>query len=1057
MKLRAKFTLAFVLCGLVPLVLATLFTHGTVRHAFMSMGEEARAALQEEAENRLLALLESRRYQLETYADSFRAEALVMTRVRFFGQMFMQFREGARHLRDEAGITPEELAHQREVLRAYYTGPFADRFEQEHGGLSVDLGPWVDSMDDDAVALQYGFTTDLPLDEAEAARRDAALAKTSYAEIRALGGHFWERAMAKLGFHDLLLVEAESGRVIYNRAGGIELGQSLHEPPLSRTGVGQAFHLAMTTRNDGEPLFVDVGPYLPALEPSAFMAVRVESPFGPLGAAIFRFGSDRLDEIVCSTRGLGETGETLLIGRDYLLRSDSVRDTTGKFTVRTSFLHPEDLRIDIAPARAALERRETGLMVTKDHLQRDALIAYAPVDMLGTPWAVLVKQDTAEAFASMEDIAASAHEFTDGMVLLSDVVVGVALVVLLFGAYGMSRRIVRPLRRQVDIMRGFAEGEGDLKARICTDAPGEVGEMARWFNAFMDKVEGLYAALEAEVHQRERAQAEIAEQERWYRALIENAPDVIAVIDRESRAHYLSPSFERTFGYPIQEVLGTDMRSYLHPDDQAAIAREREEGLFADRVPVRRERQVRHRDGHWLDVETIVTPHGDAPDMGWGVLNMRDITAQKRAAEEIARLASFPRENPNPVMACGADGTLVYMNPATEELAARQGVETAALLPVHHAATAAQCIETGDGCEVEYTCGESTFLVRYHPVETSNLVHIYLRDISARKRAEQVLRDYSATLERDVAERTVELRRKSDDLQAALEDLRNTQDQLIMNEKMASLGGLTAGIAHEIKNPLNFVNNFAELSVEITDELEEELQARSANLPPEVRGLVEELLGGLRQNAQKIQEHGARADSIVQSMLLHSRGVAGVRSETDVNAMLDEYVRLAYHGMRGRDRLFNIAIEEDYAENLPLVEVVPQDVSRALLNILNNACYAATHRVNPPPDHQPALFVSSREAGDSVEIRIRDNGDGIPPEDRDSIFVPFYTTKPAGEGTGLGLSISYDIIVQEHGGSLQVESEPGEFTEFVVRLPKQAVPRTNALNMGNPRGSTLEP
>jgi signal transduction histidine kinase/ligand-binding sensor domain-containing protein len=266
--------------------------------------------------------------------------------------------------------------------------------------------------------------------------------------------------------------------------------------------------------------------------------------------------------------------------------------------------------------------------------------------------------------------------------------------------------------------------------------------------------------------------------------------------------------------------------------------------------------------------------------------------------------------------------------------------------------------------------------------------------------------------------------------------LKTAQDQLLVQEKLASLGALTAGIAHEIKNPLNFVNNFAELSVELMEELGEELQKLETGGEPDLDN-VKDLMEDLTGNARKITEHGKRADGIVKSMLLHSRGEGGERQPTDINAMLDENVSLSYHGMRAQDSSFNVTIERQYASDLGKVVVIAQDLSRVFLNILNNACYAANDKLKKVGSgYCPTLRVRTVNLGDAIEVRIRDNGMGIPPEVRAKIFNPFFTTKPTGQGTGLGLSISHDIVVQEHGGQLEVDTVAGEFTEFIVRLPR---------------------
>jgi len=292
------------------------------------------------------------------------------------------------------------------------------------------------------------------------------------------------------------------------------------------------------------------------------------------------------------------------------------------------------------------------------------------------------------------------------------------------------------------------------------------------------------------------------------------------------------------------------------------------------------------------------------------------------------------------------------------------------------------------------------------------------------------LKQREVELEKQVENRTKELR-------GALDNLKETQNQLVLSEKMASLGQLTAGIAHEIKNPLNFITNFAALSGDLAKELRQELVAERDHVEPKRAAEIGTLLDDLEQNVQKINDHGKRADSIVRGMLLHSRGKAGERLETDLNALLAEYTNLAYHGMRAQDATFNIKIETDFDPTVGKVSVVPQDLSRAFLNIVNNACYAANERKKASTNgFSPVVRVSARSMADSVEIRVRDNGTGIPRAIVDKIFNPFFTTKPAGVGTGLGLSLTYDIITQEHRGQIRVDSKENEFTEFIITIPR---------------------
>jgi len=288
------------------------------------------------------------------------------------------------------------------------------------------------------------------------------------------------------------------------------------------------------------------------------------------------------------------------------------------------------------------------------------------------------------------------------------------------------------------------------------------------------------------------------------------------------------------------------------------------------------------------------------------------------------------------------------------------------------------------------------------------------------------LHEKSKALEKLVKERTAEI-------QASNDDLRATQEKLVTQSKLAALGALTAGIAHEIKNPLNFVNNFAALSRELVYDLAQELAKK-----PVDKNAVSEILQTLQQNSDKIGEHGKRADSIVKSMLQHSRGKAGERQTTDINSMLEEDINLAYHGQRAQDNTFNITIETDLEPTIGKVDVVPQDISRVFLNVIANACYEAHRKkMASKGDFEPTLTVRSRSLADGVEVRVRDNGNGIPMAVRAKLFTPFFTTKPTGQGTGLGLSISHDIVVHGHGGQLSFESEEGRYTEFIIVLPRK--------------------
>jgi predicted ATPase/signal transduction histidine kinase len=298
------------------------------------------------------------------------------------------------------------------------------------------------------------------------------------------------------------------------------------------------------------------------------------------------------------------------------------------------------------------------------------------------------------------------------------------------------------------------------------------------------------------------------------------------------------------------------------------------------------------------------------------------------------------------------------------------------------------------------------------------------------------LEEHSRELEHRVEARTNELRGKNEELKNTLVELQQMQARVIVQEKMASLGALTAGIAHEIKNPLNFVNNFASLSIDLTDELAEEIKKLDA-LDESTREYIAEILADLKVNSQKINEHGKRADSIVRNMLMHSRGHDTKMQPTDLNVLVREAVQLSYHGQRAKDMNFNVQIEEQYDDTVGEVEIQPQEISRVVLNLVNNACYATQMRaLREGASFSPTVRVSTSSVSEGVEVRVSDNGDGIPDHALTKVFTPFFTTKPTGEGTGLGLSMSYDIVVQQHKGDLRVQRAVEQGAELVIRLPK---------------------
>ncbi len=302
---------------------------------------------------------------------------------------------------------------------------------------------------------------------------------------------------------------------------------------------------------------------------------------------------------------------------------------------------------------------------------------------------------------------------------------------------------------------------------------------------------------------------------------------------------------------------------------------------------------------------------------------------------------------------------------------------------------------------------------------------------TSRKQEEElrISTERRAELESLVQERTVELSKQKEELQETVKELKLTQTQLIQSEKMASLGELTAGIAHEIQNPLNFVNNFSEVSMELLDEMEEELN----------KGDKDEAIAiaaDIKQNLEKIRHHGQRADGIVKGMLQHSRASSGQKEPTDISALADEYFRLAYHGLRAKDKSFNAELVTHFDDKLPKVSMVPQDIGRVMLNLFTNAFYAVQQKQKTAgPEYKPTVEVTTSAEKKSITVKVKDNGIGVPDAIKEKIMQPFFTTKPTGEGTGLGLSLAYDMVVKGHGGVLDVTSKDGEGSEFIIKLP----------------------
>lgn len=296
---------------------------------------------------------------------------------------------------------------------------------------------------------------------------------------------------------------------------------------------------------------------------------------------------------------------------------------------------------------------------------------------------------------------------------------------------------------------------------------------------------------------------------------------------------------------------------------------------------------------------------------------------------------------------------------------------------------------------------------------------------------QKALTEQNMQLEKRVQERTIALSHQTEELQKSLAELKATQLQLIQREKMASLGELTAGIAHEIQNPLNFVNNFSEVNKELIEELKKALEKKPNDLEYE-----NEIIRDLEQNTDKIGYHGKRADAIVKGMLQHSRASKGERQATNINALAEEYLELAYHGYRAKEKDFHATLHTHFDTTIEKIDIVPQDIGRVLLNLFTNSFYTLNEKQKSQTGHyEPAIWVSTKRLADKMEIIVKDNGMGIPQKVIDKIFQPFFTTKPTGQGTGLGLSLSYDIITKGHRGELRVDTEEGAYTQFTILLP----------------------
>jgi PAS domain S-box-containing protein len=700
------------------------------------------------------------------------------------------------------------------------------------------------------------------------------------------------------------------------------------------------------------------------------------------------------------------------------------------------------------------------------------LTAHAAIAPLG--WLVFVEVPLSEAFAPLY-----------GQAVRSLGLLFVGLCVAAIAAYALARRMTGPIR---ELEAGAARiGAGELDRRIDIHTGDELEGLAAQFNRMATDLQKSYAELEHKVEERTAELSEALDQqtataevlqvinaspgdlkpvfdamldkamrlceavfgglwtydgERFHAAVLRGVPAPYAEFMANNPPDFGPRTAPRRLlaGEPF--VHGTDLKAeapYIEGDPNRRALVDLGGARTALTVPLRKDDAFL---GYLFVYRKEVRPFSDKQ-----IELLQNFAAQAVIAMENARLLGEIRQaqaelrvtfdnmadgvamfdeqlrlaawNRNFQELLELPGTLLAERPSFAEYfryLAERGEYSADL----EAELSRAVEDTGRDMRFERTRPDGRVVeVRRNAMPEGGFVLIY-SDITERKRSE------------------AEIRTARDAAEAAYRDLKAAQASLVQAEKMASLGQLTAGIAHEIKNPLNFVNNFAGLSVELLDELKETAAPALATLDDDKRADIDEVVGMLTGNLEKIAEHGRRADGIVRSMLEHSRGASGERREVDLNALVEEALNLAYHGARAQDANFNITLEGDPDPAIAPIELAPQEMTRVLLNLIGNGFYAANKRRHDgaAPDFRPALKVSTRDLGDAVEIRVRDNGAGISPEIRDKLFQPFFTTKPTGEGTGLGLSISWDIVTQQHGGTIEVDSREGEFTEFTIRLPR---------------------
>jgi PAS domain S-box-containing protein len=577
------------------------------------------------------------------------------------------------------------------------------------------------------------------------------------------------------------------------------------------------------------------------------------------------------------------------------------------------------------------------------------------------------------------------------------------------------------------------------------------------FEPMRSEEHGHFFGWVYDISERKRAELELQESRDTFQALADNLPEFISMKDLEGRFLFVNKRFEEWVCVDRNDVIGKTADD-IYPEEQAIVFNRIDREAIESRKVLSQEVKLDYPDGITRGIIRLRFPvfSSDGEMLGLGTVN-HDITERKKV-EAALRLTKEQAETaladlkvtqerfktiidhmPAAVFLRDTEGRFVLVNRAYETMyqVSNDQIRGKSLQEAFPESVAERYavqdakVKKSEGVVKNVLTRESKYgLVTIEsskfPIVDEKGTVIGLagvgHDITERINSEEALR-----VSKDRAVN-------------ALADLKKTQEQLVQSQKMASLGQLTAGIAHEIKNPLNFVNNFAETSVELIEELKEEFQSVRDQFNDESRENVDDLFETLNGDLGKINEHGRRADGIVKSMLLHARGDVSDRIESPLNPLVLEALKLAYHGERAKDKSFQVALDEQLDEKAGAIEVMPQEITRVLVNLFGNAFYAVKKRALEAGNngYQPTVSITTISSGNGIEIRVRDNGTGIPTDIREKLFEPFFTTKPPGEGTGLGLSMCFDIIVQQHGGQMSVDSKPGEFTEFIIALPRHA-------------------